>query len=986
MGEKTLKKSIRNTYYSYTALLVILLFSLSSCYFSHHRKDGRDPKDNHDDKGVNELSPPTIIPPLYQCGTSVSVQGFVPGAVINIYTNGNTWIGGGVSDAPWGQKFSVNPALVAGQKITAKQTFDSVESLESKAEEVVDFFSTHPEGLPKPEIDTPLYDCGGAVGVRNLAEGGLLEVYADNNLVGDAQGCGAGQWLFVDPQFADNQSVYAVETLCNVEGPHSDDETVQPTPASLPKLVVGDVYEGGTRVVVDNIVNGAMVKVYNGNQQVAGHYCSGGGQIFRLDPMPNPGDSLTARQKLCNVESDPSDPSIVKPCSELSPPVVVEPIHAGDDFITVSGTVLDARIRVYAGANLIGDGGGPRVNLFQPLMGGENITVTQALGECTSDASKPVRVNYDLWSGLNNADIFDESDKIIDDMLDHMARANLRVLRVIIDLRLEMDENGNPLPEGSYDDCLLDEIDNLMVKLKKKGILLLITLQAYNWINESSLPVTDSFYSWRKCKIPVAVYNSLAPGETKEVYGPYYKRYTEQGHDYLTYGPAKDAYKARVSHILNHVNPYFGKPWKEMNDVVWAWGLQSEPEYIDGSTTPSLRDWFNEMATYVKGIDPDTYIALGTKKYNEDLGNIQDADIYTLHPYWSPEVLQENIDSFQDTIGKPFGKLLLVEEFNPFKRHTPGSYKHEKDFEKIMEVCRKNGIPWMFWEFDYLFNNFYPKDDFDDIWHANASNQDYNYPDGVFWGAKIVPGGKKIWETTWDWTTIGKTWNVQEKVVSLCAMPGVSCQEGYPIFFLDTFSSEPLDPDYHWFDEGNPDVKKVEDGYLEIEAGVWQDLWGGSPYKRGAPLLLYPAPGGDYQVETFVRVDPGTSSPQPKNTQMGLFVFQDVNNWIFFGLTNHDFDDIQGDGLIVTTTINNNSSIKIEKPLDEDFAFLKIERRGNKWSCYWKLQYDDSWEHLTTITVNLEAHEVGLGLKTLDVSPPNSGKANFDFFLIEERN
>ncbi|GAB4410780.1 MAG: hypothetical protein OHK0032_06560 [Thermodesulfovibrionales bacterium] len=124
-----------------------------------------------------------------------------------------------------------------------------------------------------------------------------------------------------------------------------------------------------------------------------------------------------------------------------------------------------------------------------------------------------------MWSGVNNGDIFDEPDDRLDGMLDQLAKADLRVIRVWVDLRLEMDENGEPLPVGSYNDCILDQIDNLMVKTKKKGILLLITLHQYNWIDGNSLPISQDFYEWRKCKTPVNVYQRvLRTGESEYVY------------------------------------------------------------------------------------------------------------------------------------------------------------------------------------------------------------------------------------------------------------------------------------------------------------------------------------------------------------------------------------------------------------------------------------------------------------------------------------
>ena len=201
--------------------------------------------------------------------------------------------------------------------------------------------------------------------------------------------------------------------------------------------------------------------------------------------------------------------------------------------------------------------------------------------------------------------------------------------------------------------------------------------------------------------------------------------------------------------------------------------------------------------------------------------------------------------------------------------------------------------------------------------------------------------------------------------------------------FLDTFSTNQLSSGYQWFDQGTVDTYHLGDGHLRIAAHKRQDLWGGIPIKRGAPLMLRPAPAGDYWVETFVRTNPA-NIPQPLNTQIGLFVFQDVNNWIFFGLT-HDEFSAAGDGLLVTSTVGNVSNIVAGQALAEDFVFLKIKKSGNDWRCYWKLHQDDPWNLLTTVNLALANYKIGVGVKTFDLQNPskeNAAQAKFDFFRI----
>ena len=158
--------------------------------------------------GDEQLSPPIVKSPLYECATVVVVEGFVPGAKIEIYSDFDPQnpIGGGTSHSPWGQVFSVNPELDEGHNISAKQTYGGVTSMSSEPVLVEDYLKLHTEGLPRPHQKTPLYNCGGALGVHNLVPGGHLEVYADGNLVGSVNGCGAKQAVGINPNFTTNQT------------------------------------------------------------------------------------------------------------------------------------------------------------------------------------------------------------------------------------------------------------------------------------------------------------------------------------------------------------------------------------------------------------------------------------------------------------------------------------------------------------------------------------------------------------------------------------------------------------------------------------------------------------------------------------------------------------------------------------------------------------------------------------------------------------
>lgn len=308
----------------------------------------------------------------------------------------------------------------------------------------------------------------------------------------------------------------------------------------------------------------------------------------------------------------------------------------------------------------------------------ENLTIDKQLNLISSGGPAHVGVKPDhLWAGSTNGDIFDEPDTPIDNdpdktlgaMLDKLVAANLRVLSIIIDYRLELsDEDGDgdghadALPFGEYNDCILEAIDHLMVEVKQRGILLHISLQSFNWIDSPYL-MSREHYGWRRCKTPAKVYADLSSDPDwagEEFKSPYQQRKEEfKWEDYYTDPTAKKFYKERVKHILNHRNPYLNnRKWKDIDDVIWAWGIGRE----QGAGL-----WMDEMSAYVKSIDPDTYTVMGSISDKHLRDYYASVDIYTLHSYLT--IHESEVLHFlsPEGIGGKYGKLLFVEEFTPYR-------------------------------------------------------------------------------------------------------------------------------------------------------------------------------------------------------------------------------------------------------------------------------------------------------------------------------
>lgn len=373
----------------------------------------------------------------------------------------------------------------------------------------------------------------------------------------------------------------------------------------------------------------------------------------------------------------------------------------------------------------------------------ENLPIKKRLTLTSSGGTARIGMQRDhLWAGVNSGDIFDvpdeplgmvSADKTLGAMLDILAASNMRVIRILIDYRLDLDKYGHALRKGVYNDCILKQIDYLMAEMKKRGLVLLIAFESHNWMTDYLIyksikneDTQETWYSWRQCKTPENLYRHVSeypdypgsltfeedqlcrskPGDDLliEIYcksphrqrieaGEFGQNYLIEDDDkyYFSNEKTKEFFKLRVAHILNHHNPYLGnRKWKDINDVIWAWGVHSEPEVI---SYEGLVPWINEMAAYIKGIDPDTYLALGTKAEDGDFldEHFVDIDIYTIHAYskHTPKGLKDLIRKFKSPqgIGGKHGKLLIVEECG-FR-------------VDIFKTCDEMHVPWMIWEFDW---------------------------------------------------------------------------------------------------------------------------------------------------------------------------------------------------------------------------------------------------------------------------------------------
>jgi len=339
------------------------------------------------------ISPPVLAEPAYQCAKKVKVSQFIPLSQIEITINAVLVASSPVGfPSPNGALINIPSALVAGQKIRARQTVAGITSGWSNEVTVRDHLVDYPAGLPRPVIDpAPVYECGSRTGVNNLVVGANVWITADGVETGRVNGCNDHQGVNVAPEYANNQFVIARAELCSDKSPESAIEKTRGYAYPLPAPAFDTVYQGSQQIRITNIANGARVTLkLNGiNQGTSG--CWGGSLNWNLSsPLPA-GATLEATQKLCgNQPPSPPGTTVSLPCGNLPAPTAY-PVQIGDVEVRLSSFVWGALVKVYINNVKVGEGSGSVIPLTQAVSWNDTLLIGQELGTCKSQYLTVIR-------------------------------------------------------------------------------------------------------------------------------------------------------------------------------------------------------------------------------------------------------------------------------------------------------------------------------------------------------------------------------------------------------------------------------------------------------------------------------------------------------------------------------------------------------------------------------------------------------------------
>jgi hypothetical protein len=339
------------------------------------------------------LSPPFVVAPLYACATAVTVRGFVAFAEIDLEIDGtivDTQQAG--YPEPHGFTFTGVGPLVGGQNIRARQRANGINSDWSSPVQVREHKEDFPFGPPRPEVNpAPVYECGARTGISNLLIGANVWIEADFVEVGRVDGCQQHQGVNVNPFYSLNQEVRAFTDLCGDRSVPSIKHITQSPPNPLSQASVETVYEGSAQITVVGLVNGARFYVIRNGLQAGPWRTWGVRHLVGLNPPLAAGETLEIAQEMCPGSIIVGPPVIVRPCSELPAPVVA-PVQAGSTSITLTQFVSDAIIKVFAGTEKIGEGGGANIPLTRPVTLNETLYVIQSVGSCQGRTARVVQV------------------------------------------------------------------------------------------------------------------------------------------------------------------------------------------------------------------------------------------------------------------------------------------------------------------------------------------------------------------------------------------------------------------------------------------------------------------------------------------------------------------------------------------------------------------------------------------------------------------
>lgn len=302
--------------------------------------------------------------------------------------------------------------------------------------------------------------------------------------------------------------------------------------------------------------------------------------------------------------------------------------------------------------------------------------------------------------------------KDVDEVLEKTAKMGLKVIRTWAFNDGKNQWNALQTSPGVYQEYVFQGLDYILHKADSLGFRVILPL-VNNWDDYGGM---NQYVKW---------------SSTASSHNNFYT-------DLFT----KQWYKNHVSTIINRVNSFNGKIYKD-DPTIFAWELANESRAEGDQTGNILNDWIVEMSAYIKSIDNNHLVTTGVEGfYNKDGSSdwmqngrtgtdfirnhqIETIDFATVHvwpDHWgldynqSMNWIQEHIDDAHNVIGKP----VIIEEFGKERDEGGITVTRDKFFQGYYNtIYDKRAGGSNFW---ILYHDSYPDyDGFGVYFHADSS-------------------------------------------------------------------------------------------------------------------------------------------------------------------------------------------------------------------------------------------------------------------------
>lgn len=200
---------------------------------------------------------------------------------------------------------------------------------------------------------------------------------------------------------------------------------------------------------------------------------------------------------------------------------------------------------------------------------------------------------------------------------------------------------------GVYNEEILDGLDYLMMLMDRYD------MKAVLYLNNSWLWSGGycQYLEWAGCE-PL-------PQERVSDWESY-KKYASQ---FVTSDAAKTLFKQHVRFILSRTNSYTGRKYTE-DPAIMAWQIGNEPRAFSQESKPALAQWLAEIAEFIKSIDSNHLLSVGSEGEVGCEGDIElwreihtdrNIDYLTMH-VWPKNWKWLDVDDFAASYDSVIGK------------------------------------------------------------------------------------------------------------------------------------------------------------------------------------------------------------------------------------------------------------------------------------------------------------------------------------------